>query len=59
MNSDRIAPQLSASQRLALALGRGVPEPLSADELAALEAAQDRADADAERVWGVRRQAAA
>jgi hypothetical protein len=56
---DRIPPHLTASQRLALALGRTAPEPLSADELEALEAAQDRADAEAERVWGVRGQAAA
>jgi len=59
ISDDRIVPHVTASQRLALALGRAVPEPLSADELAALEIAQDRADAEAERVWGVRGQAAA
>lgn len=60
MNADdRILPRHAAAQRLALALGRPAPEPLSADELATLETAQDRADAEAERVWGVRGQAAA
>jgi hypothetical protein len=58
-SDDRITPHLTASQRLAVALGQTAPEPLSADELEALESAQDRADADAERVWGVRGQAAA
>ncbi|GAB1641423.1 hypothetical protein KRMM14A1259_18460 [Krasilnikovia sp. MM14-A1259] len=56
---DRIKPRQTAAQRLALALGRPAPESLTADELAALEAAQDRADAEAERVWGVRGRAVA
>jgi hypothetical protein len=56
---ERIELRVSASQRLALSRGRAAAEPLSADELAAFEATQDRADAEAERVWGVRGQAAA
>ncbi|GAB1692726.1 hypothetical protein [Krasilnikovia sp. M28-CT-15] len=56
---DRISPRLTAAQRLAMVLGRPAPEPLNADELAALEAAQDQADTEAERVWGVRGRAAA
>lgn len=60
MNPDnQDAPRLTASQRLALALGRAVPEPLSADQREALERAQDKADADAEQIWGVRGRAAA
>ncbi|HEX8345121.1 MAG TPA: hypothetical protein VF657_10380 [Actinoplanes sp.] len=47
---DRTSSHLTASQRLAVTLGRTSPEPLSVDELAALEAAQDRADAEAKRV---------
>jgi hypothetical protein len=58
-DNDPLAMRLAASQRLARALGRDVPEPLTPDELATLEAAQDRADAEAERVWGVRGKAAA
>jgi len=57
---DETAPEpLTAAQRLAAALGQAAPLPLSADELAELEAAQDRADAEAELIWGVRGQAAA
>ncbi|MFY1652410.1 hypothetical protein ACN27J_16130 [Solwaraspora sp. WMMB762] len=60
MTPDEITPgPLTAAQRLAAALGQAAPLPLSTDELAELEAAQDRADADAERIWGVRGQAAA
>ena len=59
ISDDRIVPPLAASQRLALALGRAAPEPLSAGELDALEIAQDLADAEAVRVWGARGQAAA
>lgn len=56
---DRTPEHLTASQRLAAALGRPAPEPLTDAERAALEIAQDRADAEAERIWGVRGQAAA
>ncbi|MDG4764509.1 hypothetical protein O7632_10385 [Solwaraspora sp. WMMD406] len=60
MKPDETTPEpLTAAQRLAAALGKPLPLPLSADELAELEAAQDRADADAELIWGVRGQAAA
>ncbi|MFV2022408.1 hypothetical protein [Micromonospora sp. LOL_023] len=60
MKPDETTPEPpTAAQRLAAALGQPLPLPLSADELAELEAAQDRADADAERIWGVRGQAAA
>jgi hypothetical protein len=48
----RNTPPPTASQRLAHALGRAAPEPLTADESLAFEAAQDRADAEAERLWG-------
>ncbi|MFV2084246.1 hypothetical protein [Micromonospora sp. LOL_021] len=60
MTPDETAPEpLTAAQRLAAALGQAPPLPLGADELAELEAAQDRADAEAELIWGVRGQAAA
>jgi hypothetical protein len=59
MTADRGSDRLNASERLSAALERPVPEPLTEVERAGLEAAQDRADADAERIWGVRGQAAA
>jgi hypothetical protein len=50
---------LTASQRLAAALGRPAPRPLTDAELADLEARQDAADREAERLYGIRGQAAA
>ena len=56
---DRTVGRATTSHRLAAALGRPAPEPLTPSESAAFEAAQDRADAEAERIWGIRSQAAA
>jgi hypothetical protein len=53
------APQLTASQRLAAVLGKPAPAPLGENERREWEAVQDRADADAERIYGVRGQDAA
>jgi len=50
----RTGEPLTASQRLAAALGRPVPRKLTPAEAEAFEAAQDQADAEAERIWGVR-----
>lgn len=49
----------TASERLAAALGRPAPRKLAAAERAGLERRQDAADADAERVYGIRGQSAA
>jgi hypothetical protein len=49
---------MTVSQRLAAALGRPAPRPLSETEAADLERRQDEADAAAERLYGIRGQAA-
>jgi hypothetical protein len=49
----------TAAERLALAVGRSAPSPLSESELRAFEAAQDRADTEALRIYGRRGRAAA
>lgn len=46
----------TASQRLAAALGRPAPRPLSDDQLAEFDAEQDALDAEVERIY--RRRAA-
>jgi hypothetical protein len=48
----------SVSQRLAAALGRPAPQPLSDVERAELERLQDDADRGADLLYGVRGQAA-
>jgi 3-methyladenine DNA glycosylase AlkC len=59
MASEGTSTRAPLSERLAIALGRPAPRDLTADELADLEARQDAADREAERLYGVRGQAAA
>jgi len=54
MASDPVpAERPNAAQRLAAALGRPAPRPLSAAERADLERRQDAADAELERIYGL------
>ncbi|MGN9910118.1 hypothetical protein ACTMTJ_21445 [Phytohabitans sp. LJ34] len=48
---------MTASQRLAAALGRPRPEPLSGERLRDFERRQDEVDAEIERRYGPRRSA--
>lgn len=59
MYADRASERLTASQRLAAALGRPAPRPLTDIERREFEAAQDRVDAEIERLYGAGRAAAA
>ena len=47
------AKRLTASQRLAVAMGRPIPPPPTEAELRAWKAAEDRAVAEAARFYGI------
>jgi hypothetical protein len=44
--------RLTASQRLAVALGRPIPPPPTEEQIRAYEAANAKAEAEAERLYG-------
>jgi hypothetical protein len=48
----------TASERLAAALGRPAPAPLTGERLRRFEEAEDRADAEARRIYGLSEQVA-
>lgn len=61
MNGDELltgARAMSASERLAQALGRPLPPPMTAEQRADWEARQDAADDEATRIYGTGARAA-
>jgi hypothetical protein len=51
-NSPADDPPLTASQRLAAAMGRPFPKPLTEEQSREFEARPDRADEEAARIYG-------
>lgn len=59
MATDETPERLTASQRLAKALGRPLPPPPTAEQLREWEAVQDLADEEVARFYGLDNPAAA